>query len=266
MSKRRIEEDLKHNFEEFTVLALDRVQPEIEMAPYLRLVCDRYQSLRNGSRMIFNQPPRSGKSWLAKTYVAWHIGLHPRHDVLIISATRELSEDIVDDIRKIISSDWYRRIFPNAAIAPNRSSVNRIKLIRGGTIRSTSVNSSIGGLGANLIVLDDPNRIDDPLRDGGLEAVNRKFDGEVLSRFNKKKNGIVIIIQHRLAEKDNSGHASQNPRFKVLAQPLIAPKRLRYKFSTGEVWVRPKGDILIPDSYDKRDIEEIKNTLYPPFH
>lgn len=266
MSRRTIEEEVKDNFEEFTVLALDRVQPKIEMAPYLRLVCDRYQGLRNGSRVIFNQPPRSGKSWVAKIYVAWYIGKRPTHEVLIVSATRELSEDIVDDIRKIISSDWYRQIFPKAAIAPNRSSVNRIKLIRGGTIRSTSVNSSIGGFGADLIILDDLNRIDDPLREGRLEAVNRKLDGEILSRLNKKKDGIVVITQHRLAENEASGHASQNPRFKVLAQPLIAPRRREYKLSTGEVWVRPKGDILVPGSYDKRDIKEIKNTLYPPFH
>ena len=113
MIRNRIEDDLKDSFEEFFVQAFAKTHKaqELDFEPYLRYVCDRYQHLRKGDRIVFNQPPRTLKSWTAKFFAAWYLGRHPSHEVMIISNTQRLAETITYDIRKILRADS-PRTFP----------------------------------------------------------------------------------------------------------------------------------------------------------
>lgn len=265
MSK-TIEEDLRRNFEEFVVVALDQVlkDADVKLTAYIRYVCDQYQNLKKGDRIIFNQPPRSLKSWTAKFYVAWYLGKNPSHEVMVVSAISKLSEEIVHGLRTIMKSNWYQRIFPETKISKFGCSDVRVRTTKGGGIRSTSVGSATAGFGADLILVDDPNKISDSENRDRLDKVNEKFEGEILSRFNNQKKGIVVLVQHRLDENDLSGHLSAKG-YRVIALPLVATKTTLYKFHTGEKWQRLKGDILLPHSYTKLKIEQLKKVTKPKF-
>jgi hypothetical protein len=108
--EKQIEEDLQHNFEEFFVQAFHYTHPgtELDFDSYLQYVCHRYQTLRSRERIIFNQPPRSLKSWTAKYYAAWYLGRFPNKHIMIMANTQRLADDIVYEIRSILRARWLR--------------------------------------------------------------------------------------------------------------------------------------------------------------
>jgi phage terminase large subunit-like protein len=255
MSK-EIKQLLRDDFEHFFVQAFDHTHSEVKLNfdQYLKHVCHEYQELPEGGRIIFNQPPRSLKSWTAKFYAAWFLGNQPSKEVMIICNTQRLAENFVYDIRKLLRANWYRDVFPRAQIAPDRAGVTHFKTTKGGGVFAGSVEGSVAGFGADLLILDDPNKIEEDSRPERLQLVNDKFDGELYSRLNNRKKSIVVVVQHRLNQNDLSGHLI-NKNYKHVALPLIAPRKKIYKLADNKTWVRKKGDILVPASYSKREAE-----------
>jgi phage terminase large subunit-like protein len=261
-----VEELLRDNFEDFFVQAFDHTHPDIELSfdPYLRYVCHRYQTLKKRARIVFNQPPRSLKSWTAKFYAAWFLGRRPSTEVMIIANNQRLSEQIVYDIRKLLRAKWYRKIFPRTRVAPDRSGVSHLKTTKGGGVFAGSIEGSMAGFGADLLILDDPNKIEEASRPDRLELVNQKFDGEIYSRLNNKKKSVVVVVQHRLNDNDLSGHLIRQ-NFKRVALPLVAPRNKAFRLAGDEVWHRKKGDVLVPSSYSKKDIQAAERLTSPDY-
>jgi phage terminase large subunit-like protein len=259
-----IEEDLRQNFEEFFVQAFVYMHPgtELRFDTYLRYVCDVYQHIGERDRILFNQPPRSLKSWSAKIYVTWYLGRNPSKSVMLASNIQSLAELNLEHVKNILRSDWYKKVFPRVKIAKG-SSKNRFTTTRHGGVMAVSMQGSLAGFGTDLLVVDDGNKITDALRPDRLQAANDKFDGELYSRLNNKKKGIVIGLQHRLNENDLSGHLIKQD-YTVVAFPLIAPFNKKYRFSNGEIWHRKKGDVLT-DSYTSNDIRLAKESTTPDF-
>jgi phage terminase large subunit-like protein len=263
--EKQIEEDLQHNFEEFFVQAFHYTHPgtELDFDSYLQYVCHRYQTLRSRERIIFNQPPRSLKSWTAKYYAAWYLGRFPNKHIMIMANTQRLADDIVYEIRSILRARWYKNIFLHTRIAKDRSSVSHFKTTLRGGVLAASVEGSVAGFGADLLILDDPNKIEDASRPNRLNLVNQKFDGEIYSRLNNKKKSIVIVVQHRLNENDLSGHLIAKG-YKVIALPLVAPRDKNYKLDGDEIWHRKKGAVLLK-SYSRNEIEAARKQINPDY-
>lgn len=242
---------------------------KLRVTSLVRVVSEIYQCLDDGSRVIVNQPARTLKSWTAKCFAAWRMGLNPTEKIMFLSATKDLAEDNVYDVRKIMRSKWYRHVFPETRISKDRSNLQRLRTTRGGGFFSGSMASALGGTGATIITIDDGNRIDDfdkPLR---LKKANDKFDTEILSRFNpetgRKRKGIILNIQHRIAENDLSGHLEKEPGFIKISFPLIATRRRVFPLNNGKIWIREPGDVLM-SSYSADDIRKARKSEAPPFH
>jgi phage terminase large subunit-like protein len=261
---KKIEHDLRENFEEFFVQAFTYMHPgtELRFDPYLRYVCDVYQHIGERDRILFNQPPRSLKSWSAKIYVAWYLGRSPSKCVMLASNIQDLAEVNLGHIKEILKSNWYKKVFPRTKIAKG-SSKNRFATTLHGEVMAVSMQGSIAGFGADLLIIDDGNKIADAMRPDQLQAGNDKYDGELYSRLNNKKTAIVIGLQHRLNENDLSGHLIKQG-YTVYAFPLIAPFNKKYRFKNGEIWYRKKGDVLT-DSYTSKDIRLAKDSTTPDY-
>jgi phage terminase large subunit-like protein len=255
-----IEEDLRENFEEFFVQAFKFANPDTELifSPYLQYICERYQNIRKRDRVIFNQPARSMKSWTAKIYAAWYLGRNPGKNVMIVSNKQDLAELNLIDVRDILRAPWYKKVFPETRIAKGRSSKTQFVTTRRGGVLAVSVEGSVAGFGADLMIIDDPNKIADASRPDRHQTVNDKFDGELYSRLNNKKKSIVIVVQHRLHENDLSGHLIRRG-YAVIALPLVAPRDKDYPLRDGEVWHRKKGNVLTA-TYLLKDIEAAKKS------
>src|SRR5215831_7427119 len=68
-------------------------------------------------RAIINLPPRSTKSRFASVlFPSWYLGRHPDHKIMQASHTASLALDFGRDVRNLINSPEYQRIFPQVSL------------------------------------------------------------------------------------------------------------------------------------------------------
>ena len=70
----------------------------------------------------------------------------------------------------------------------------------GGGVFVTSFHSRFTGHRADVIIVDDPHDIGDDLEE--IERTIRSFTKELMSRLNDRKSGRVLVIAHRVHERD----------------------------------------------------------------
>jgi len=262
-----IKQLLHNKFLSFFVQFFHEAEPGSEFidSPAMRYVCSVYENLAEGDRLVINQPPRTGKSLIAKAYALWLIGRDPTKKIVFLANNLALAEEHVYEVRRVMRSAWFREVFPTTRIAKDRSGVHTLRTTLGGGFFAGSMKSSLGGVGATTVLIDDGNRIDDYDNPEHLERDNYKFDGEILSRLNprgkKKRRGIIVNVQHRLAENDLSGHLIEED-FDCIALALEAPRTVTYRWAD-ETWTRPAGHVLL-ENYSQRDLEKARRLLHPP--
>ena len=79
---------------------------------------------------------------------------------------------------------FYRGLFGN--VLGGRQAVNDFETIGGGRRLATSVGGVLTGRGADIIVLDDPQKTDEALFETSRKATHTWFDNTLLSRLNDK--------------------------------------------------------------------------------
>jgi hypothetical protein len=108
-------------------------------------------------RLIITVPPRNLKSITASVaFPAFVRGNDPTQRIVCASYSQDLSAKHARDFRAVVDSDWYRRLFPQARIDPNKNTEAEIQLTAQGYRLSTSVGGTLTGRGGNLILIDDP--------------------------------------------------------------------------------------------------------------
>ena len=171
---------------------------------YIDLVGHKLEQLVEGQtqRLIINMPPRHLKTFLgAKCLAAWTLGREPSTHVLVVTYSEALAHDIAYGIRSIMQSAWYKRIF-KTRLADDRTKVTDFATEQGGRVYAASIDGSITGHGADLLIFDDPLDIDDANNLEQIQEINARFDTKVMSRLNNANESRVVIIAHRLNEND----------------------------------------------------------------
>ncbi len=137
-------------------------------------------------RLIINVPPRSAKSICVTIgYTAWVMGHDPRKRIMAISYANELSLKHAADFRSVVTSGWYRALFPGFTIKTNRK--NEIETSERGSRFAGSIGGSVLGRGADLIVIDDPiNGLDAVLSAAERRRVTEFYDATLYSRLNDR--------------------------------------------------------------------------------
>ena len=133
----------------------------------------------------------------------------------------------------------------------------------GGEVFAASINGSITGHGADVIIVDDPHNITDAGYPKQLAQTIERFDTVVKSRLNNRKTGRIIVIAHRISDKDLSSHLLAHGKWEHVALPLMATRDQTYETDYG-LWHRRKGELLRPDAEDEDDIAQLKKTLVNP--
>ena len=117
-------------------------------------------------------------------------------------------------------SPFYRALFGN--VLGGRQAVNDFETVGGGRRLATSVGGVLTGRGADIIVLDDPQKTDEALFETSRKATHTWFDTTLLSRLNDKAQGSIIIVMQRLHCDDLVGHVLEQGGWDVLSMPAIA--------------------------------------------
>jgi predicted phage terminase large subunit-like protein len=232
---------------------------------YVDYLCHELQKVAENEtqRLIINMPPRHLKSFVgAKCLAAWTLGREPSTHVLVVTYSETLANEIAYGIRSIMQSSWYKDVF-KTRLADDRTKVTDFATTQGGRVFAASIDGSITGHGADLLIFDDPIDIDKADDLEHIKKINARFDSKVMSRLNNAKKSRVVVIAHRLNERDLSGHLKEQRGWRQISLPMIAKRSQTYDVGHGE-WRRKKGDRLRPDAFGKKEIKRLEKTALAP--
>lgn len=235
---------------------------------YIYLLCSEIEKLARGEtrRLLINLPPRHLKTFLGTICLAaWTLAQDPSARIIIVTYNDELAKDMSRDIRKILRSAWFMKIF-RVRLADDHAKVGNFKTTKNGGVYAVSDAGAIGGRGAELIIYDDPVALQDWNNESVHQQVIDGFEGILMSRFNTAKKGRVVVIGHRLAEQDLSAHLIEQGGWRRITLPFIATRTREYDLGF-KVWRRKKGTLLRPDAYTASDVRRRQSGQWsPPFY
>ena len=149
----------RDDFHGFVQLLAPLVLPEdFKDGRHIRLICDKLMAVERGDipRLMLMMPPGSMKTVLVnKLFVSWCLGRHPTWQILSVSHTTELSERFGRDVRDLISSDEYEKVFPATVLRKDVRAAGRWYTTKKGVYTAAGAGTSIAGMRANLGILDD---------------------------------------------------------------------------------------------------------------
>lgn len=202
---------------------------------HIEVIAAELEKCRRGEtkRLIINVPPRSLKSHCASiAFPAFLLGHNPAAQIICASYGQQLADKLAADCRSVMTSDWYRNLFPGTRLASGRQSLNDFMTTQQGFRLATSVGGILTGRGADYIVIDDPLKPDEALSEAQRRTVNEWYDHTLVSRLNDKRSGCIILIMQRLHEDDLVGHVRTIENWRVLKFPAIAEENECYTIQT----------------------------------
>jgi predicted phage terminase large subunit-like protein len=182
------------------------------------------QFLEDANRhLVVNMPPRALKSeMISVALTAYLLGNNPAMRIICVSYSGIISDQFARDTKAIMEADWYKDTFPKTRIA--RSPEEGIFTTLRGYRRATSVNGSVTGMGADLIIVDDPIKPEDARSDAIRQKGNSWIRTTLLSRANDKRYSKLIMIQQRVHVDDPSGIFLEMKGTRHLCLPAIADR------------------------------------------
>ncbi len=259
---------LRGDFAAFAERAFHTLYPRSRFLAnwHLRVVAARLAAVRLGHirRLVINLPPRHLKSLLASVaFPAWILGHEPAAEIVCVSYAQELADKWSRDCRRIVTSPWYRWLFPTR-LAPTRQAMAEFETTARGCRIAAGVGGVLTGRGADLIVIDDPLKPEEALSDARRRAANEWYDHTLYSRLNDKARSAVVLVMHRLHEDDLTGHVLAQEDWEVVRFPAIAEADETHRIETlvGPLaFSRRQGEALHPARESLAGLAQIRRTI-----
>jgi predicted phage terminase large subunit-like protein len=238
-------------------------------------------------RLILALPPRAGKSILGSDFLpSWALGKHPEWEVIAASHSIPLSLKFSRNIRDRLRDPKFVAVFPECRIRDDNGGVEEWRTTVGGGYRAAGVGTGILGMGAHLLIIDDPF----PDAEAAYSVNNREkvrdwFNTTAMSRL--APNGGALIIAQRWHDDDLTGYVLRLKKeliddgatpdeiddWEIVNYPAIAEGD-EYLMPSGAIAVDPsettgarllrhKGEALHPERYDLRKLNRIKHRMPP---
>lgn len=223
-----------------------RMFPTYTEAEHHRTTANALEALARGEtdRLIVIYPPRHGKSTLASEHFPpWYLGNHPDERIIACSHTQTLADTFSRRARaKMADPRWP---FPDVKVARDLGNVRNwdIEGKRGGYV-SAGVGAGITGMGANVLLIDDPVKSaaeadSQTYRDSTWEW----FTGTAATRL--EPGGRIIVIGTRWHDDDLIGRLLTAGGWESLHLPAL----------------NEQGEALWPSRFDVAALERIKTEI-----
>ena len=197
-------------------------------------------------------PPRHGKTIIAHDAVSYLTGIYPDAQWIYASYSTEMAVKQTMAIKNVMSSDWYRLAFPEAAIKPGQGTQKYFETAHGGYVYGAGMDGTITGFGAGRkrrefgggLIIDDPIKPTEARSETMRTNTNRWFTETLLSRRNHDSTPILIIMQ-RVHEDDLVGHVikSMPDEWHLLSIPAMD---------------EATGDLLWPETFSRRTADMLR--------
>lgn len=205
--------------------------------------------------LLFNVPPRSGKSMIVNVYFPAWAWLHdPSIEFICLSFNPDVANRDARFWRDLLFSPWYdRQRAHSVEHAGCRSwSVGSVTALRKvtntarGSRAAKGLNATIMGEGADVLIIDDPH---DPRvkNTAAMESTNQRYADIVHNRVNDFKRCMRVGIMQRLHHEDWTAQQLASGLWEHVVIPMeYDPARARV---TAYGWSDPRtleGELLHP--------------------
>lgn len=218
-------------------------------------------------RMVINVPTRSMKTVLISVMLPTWLILHrPTLKFATVSYSDDLATEINDKRRTIISSDWYKQHFGDIIqIKQGSDRKDRIEFTSQGMMYSTSIGGVFTGKGADVIILDDPQKPKDMETEGLQDKAIKFFTDTLPTRIDNPNEGVIINIQQRLHSDDLTGFILETrPNYRLVKIPLeFVEEQTFIAPLTGRVIHKKEGEVMWPSRLGKKAVSNLRLELGP---
>src|SRR5215831_18111286 len=231
-----------------------QVWPQFIHGRHHDILADVFERIERGAckRAIINLPPRSTKSRFASVlFPSWYLGKHPDQKVMECSHTASLALDFGRDVRNLIASPEYQRIFPGMRVAQDARAAYRWNTNKGGQYFAIGKSGAAAGRGGDLVIIDDPHSEQDVISNPKDEFEKTWKWYLAGPRQRLQPGGAILVVMTRWAFRTSPGSYRE--------QYINSPDG-----DDGEVWeiiqlpaILPSGEPLFPQFWS---IAEMKRT------
>ena len=228
---------LRNDMASFLRAAFAQVSPGVTLiwAEYLDLICARLAAVVSGEcrNLIITMPPRHLKTICVSVALpAFFLGHHPAAQILAISYGQDLAKKFAEDTRTVMQNGFYTRAF-GTRLASARQPPRALRTTAGGMRRATSIDGTATGIGADLMIFDDPQKPHEALSDAVRRTTNQAYENTFLSRRNDPATCRTVIVMQRLHEDDFVGHVlGLGGDWELLNLPAVAEQDETYRYRT----------------------------------
>lgn len=199
------------------------------------------QGNKRDKHLLINVPPRTLKSELINVFLScWLWTKDDSKKFISTSYSYTLSQGLSTQARRIIESDWFKNHFPYIQINKDENTKQKFTTAKGGLRYATSTGGTVTGLGADIIVIDDPQNPQLARSDKERDNANAFFNETLRSRLNEPDKGVFIVIMQRLHEQDLTGMLLElePENWKHICLPAeisenVKPARLKKLYTNG---------------------------------
>ena len=265
-SQRLLDPIVRTDFLAFIQKVFATVSPGHEFLPnwHLQALVYSLSEIMRGknNRLIINMPPRHLKSICASVALpAFILGLDPTRRIICVSYSQDLAIKHANDCRTVMSSDWYRRIFPCTRIDDEKNTEVEFMTTQRGFRLATSVGGTLTGRGGNLIVIDDPIKPSDAMTQVARERVQEWSTTTLLSRLDDKRRDSIVLVMQRVHVDDLSGYFLKQGGWAHLRLAAIADTEQEIHLDSDRRKLRKVGDLLHPEREPQSVLDQMRVTM-----
>lgn len=192
-------------------------------APHLDLVDSAFTDLEAGraDRVALFTPPRHGKSRRVRWAALWYLMRNPHHRIMIASYGAALAESHGRWLRDTIEA--HDQLLGITLSASSRAAGRWDITGHEGGLLATSVGGAATGLGADLLIIDDP--VKDAEEAESIRYQERAWEWwTAVAQTRLEPGGRVCLIQTRWSPGDLGGRilAEEGDAWRVINLPALA--------------------------------------------
>ena len=261
-----LEKLLQEDFSVFVRKVFETVSPGDEFLPNWHIdamTCEAERIVEGKTkRLLVTVPPRHLKSIIFSVALpAFRLGRDPSARVICVSYSNALAVKHANDFRAVLSSSWYQRAFPGTRLSRTKNTEDETMTTALGYRLATSITGTITGRGADLIVIDDPQKPDEALSEANRDSVGQWFDNTLSSRLDVKSKGAIVIVMQRLHEDDLAGHQLEKGGWRHLRIPAIADCDEKVQIGPRRTYKRKAGMVIDPRRETLQDLERQRQEM-----
>lgn len=238
----------------------------------IQAVAEHLEHITTGDiqHLLINIPPGFMKSLMTKVFwPAWEWGPMGRPWLRYVSSSYASHLSIRDarKLRRLITSPWYQRLWPEVRLSKDQNSIGNFATTESGFMLASSVGSIGTGERGDRFIDDDPNSVKEAESQLIRDETNRWRAEVVPTRVNDPEKSAFIDIQQRTHNYDVTGwllDKANRPKDMVhLCIPMEFEPKLRCETPFWKDPRKKEGELAWPERFPQKVVDDLKKSLGP---